>query len=360
MNRKAFVALALFFLPTTLWAAPDVVTSLTPAASAALEVARLELEHEMEEMRAAVRLCRQGEFEEAVPVISKYQAQGDIGATFIFAKMHFDGLGVEQSAETAFEMLSPNIEAGHTPSMIMMAVMKEESAPSEAFQVLRRAASLDDPTALVYLGSVYEQGLLGLGENARLAVRQYEKIQEIGHPAGDFHMARCYDQGIGVSPDALQSSRLYMRAALAGVPEAQVVMARRYYEGKGLEPDPIAAFGWLTRAAQAGSTEAMVLLGQRYEMGDVIQQDLNVAGQLYSTAAKQGDAGGIYHLGMLYLNGAGTEPDPVRAYVLFDKIKNILPQAQTAMQAIEADLNPEQLALARQKIAEAASAGQGN
>ena len=98
-------------------------------------------------------------------------------------------------------------------------------------------------------------------------------------------------------------------------------MARRYFEGKGVEADPVAAVGWLMRGSRAGSTEAMILLGQRFEMGDLMGKDINRAGQLYSTAAKLNDPVGGYHLAMLYLNGTGTKPDPVRAYVCYSMMR---------------------------------------
>ena len=144
---------------------------------------------------------------------------------------------------------------------------------------------------------------------------------------------------------------MFKSAALAGVVSAQVTMSKRYFEGKGVEPDPVAAFGWLTRAAQSGSSEAMVLLGQRYELGDVIGQDLNVAGKLYSAAAKKGDPTGRYHLALLYLNGLGTDKDPVRAYVLLEAAQS-LPKAKEKFEELAKQLSPVQVSDAKKKIAE--------
>ncbi len=130
-------------------------------------------------------------------------------------------------------------------------------------------------------------------------------------------------------------------------------MARRYFEGKGIEADPIAALGWLTRGAQKGSPEAMVLLGERYELGDILDKDLNRAGELFSKAAQLGDPAGTYKLAMLYLNGTGTKPAPVRAYVLLSGAQS-LPKAKEAFDQHASQLSPEQLAFAKKKIDEAA------
>ena len=118
---------------------------------------------------------------------------------------------------------------------------------AETLQLYKQAAALDDPRALIaILASIYENGRLEMRENPKLAYKYYEQLQQAGNPLGYFHLGRCYDAGIGVSPDALKSTQMFLKAALTGVTQAQVVMARRYYDGQGLETDPVsAALGWL-------------------------------------------------------------------------------------------------------------------
>lgn len=308
--------------------------------------------HEVVAVRTAISNCRAGNFKEAVPVLREFAAANDVGACYVLARLHLEGLGVEKSPDIAMDLLRKNASSGHVPSMVQLGQLKEADAPAEALQLYKNASEKNDVFAHVKLGSIFENGTLGARANPKLAFRYYEKAYKANSPVGTYQVARCYDEGIGVSPNALESTRLFRRAAMAGVPLANTVMARRYFEGKGIEPDPVAAVGWLTRGAQAGSTEAMVLLGQRYETGDLIGQDLNLAGQLYSAAAKKGDPTGRYFLAQMYLHGNGTKPDSVRAYVLLEGAQS-LPKAKAQFEKLSRKLTAEQLALANKKIAEA-------
>ena len=307
-------------------------------------------------VREAIAECLADKFDKAVPVLKKYAGESDVAATYVLANLYLDGTGVEKSKEQATELLGQNVAAGHTPSMVRLAKLKEEQSPAEALQLYKQAAAGDDPVAQLKLGGIFETGLLGSRANPKLAFKYYEKAHQNDHVLGTFQMARCYDTGIGVSPNALESTRLFRQAAMAGAGVANTVMARRYFEGKGVEVDPVAAVGWLLRGTQAGSAEAMVLLGQRYETGDAIGRDLNQAGQLYSAAAKLNDPVGRYQLAQLYLNGTGTKPDPVRAFVLLEGAKSY-PKAVEQLAKLTKSLSKEQLELARKKIAEAAKAG---
>jgi len=316
------------------------VTSPYCVAQDLSELGRLAREHASPEVREAILQCTTGKFETAIPVLKKFATDKDVGAAYVLANMHVGGIGVEKSIAKAEEFLRANISADHIPSMLLLGQLKSADAPAEALQLFKQAAAKKDPLALVRMGNIYEAGQLGARANPRLAVSMFEKAQSAGHPLGDYHMARCYDSGISVSPDALRATRLYRKAGKARIVAAQIAMAKRYEEGIGVEADSIAAFGWLTMASQSGSTEAMV-----------IAADLNLAGQLYSKAAQKGDPAGRYQLALLYLEGKGTPPDPVRAYVLLENIQT-LTKAKKTFDELVKEMTPEQIELAKQKIAE--------
>ncbi len=304
------------------------------------------------EVREAISQCRAGDFAKAVLVLEKYANKNDIGATYVLANLYLDGLGVEKSEETAIELLNKNVAGDHTPSMVKLGLIKETQSPAEAMQLYKQASASNDSMAQLRLGEIFEKGALGTRANQKQAFRYYEKAHQAKNAMGTFHVARCYDEGVGVSPNALESTRLFRQAAMSGAGLANAVVARRYFEGKGVDADPVAAIGWLTRGSQAGSTEAMVLLGERFENGDVIGKDINRAGQLYSTATKLGDPVGAYRLAMLYKNGVGTKPDPVRAYVLLHGAK-AYPKAAEALKQLAETLSEEQIAFAQKKIDQA-------
>lgn len=326
--------------------------SLAPLASDTATT-KLAKSHAIAEVRDAIAMCRQGKYSEAIPVLSKHAGAKDIGATYVLARLYSEGLGVARSEKTASDLLAANVLGGHGPSMFALAEMKEGAEPVQALNLYKQAMAAGELSATVRLGTVYENGELGIKENPKLAFSYYQKAAAAGHPLGDFNLARFYDAGIEVSANEIQATRLYRKSALAGVTFANPVMARRYFEGKGLEADPIAAIGWLVRGAEKGSPEAMVLLGERYELGDTLPQNLNRAGELFSQAAKLGDPAGTFKLAMMYLNGIGTKADPVRAFVLLSGAQS-LPKAQEALEQLEKKLTTEELTLAKKKLAEQA------
>ena len=307
----------------------------------------------VKEVRTAIEFVREGDYEKAVPTLLEYAQKGDTGATYVLGKLYANGLGVDASATEAAKLFTANSANGHAPSMMALAGLKQSSNPAEALYLIKQADGAGDLAATAQLGKIYENGALGVAKNPKHAFKYYQRASDEGVPIAKFHLARLYDNGIGVSANEVQSTRLYRQAALSGVAVANAVMARRYFEGKGLESDPIAGVGWLTRGAQLGSSDAMVVLGERYELGDTLKQDLNMAGRLYSQAAKMGDPAGIYKLATFYLKGLGTKPDPVRAYVLLSNPQvQVLPKAKALFDKLETQLSPTQLATARKKLKE--------
>lgn len=349
------VALALFF--TLLMSGGSGARDIVDGLEGDAENMDVAVSNSVAEVREAIEDCLRGNFNRGIPVLEHYSGQQDVWATYVLAEFHVGGTGVEQSKEKAIELLNRNIKAGHGQSMVRLGMIKEDISPAEALQLYKQASAMDNGAAHLKLGSIFEDGLLGVTADLKLAFEFYEKAHLKKHVLGTFHTARCYDTGVGVSPNATESTRLYRQAAMAGAGHANTVMARRYFEGKGVEADPVAAVGWLVRGAQAGSSPAMVLLGQRYEIGDVLGKDLGRAGQLYSEAAKLDDPVGSYHLAMMYLNGIGTQADPVRAYVLLEGATTF-PQAKIQFEKLEGELTAEQLSRARQKISEATAAKQ--
>lgn len=349
-----FVA-STFMIGSPQWAYADTVEMDSPSTNSDPDatLAKLGTAHAVFEVREAIAQVRQGQYEAAVPVLQEYALRSDIGAAYVLAKLHQLGRGVKKSEKIAASYLQANADAGHAPSLIALGEVLEKSKPAEAIKNYKKAKANGDSAGSLKLGDIYERGLFGQKANPKLAFSNYEKAAEADNPFGHFHLARCYDGGIGTSPNELLATRAFLKSAMQGVPMAQVQMARRYYEGKGLEKDPIAAFGWLTQASQMGSTEAMVLLGRRYEAGDIISQNLGLAGQWYSNAAKRGDPTGQYYLALLYANGKGTEQDLTRAYVLLHGSAKFLPMAKEAMEKLEPKLSNAQKEQAEKKIAEA-------
>lgn len=289
--------------------------------------------------------------EEAFAALNKMAGEGNADALFAVARAHRTGQGTTGSPEQATRLLQQGADQGHVESILAQAIIAESAGSDDALFLYNQAAELGHSLALLRLARCNENGELGLGRNPRMAAKFYRRAHQAGLSRATFELGRCYRDGVGVSPDAMTSTRFVRQAADAGVPEAQRAMARAYESGRGIGQDNVAAVGWLMLAAQNGDRDALVLLAARYERGDGVVQNLNQAGQYYSTAAKQGDQVAHYRLAMLYIEGRGTKPDPVRGYVLLDRVRG-LPPADKAIEQLESTLTEQQLRVARQRIAE--------
>lgn len=83
-----------------------------------------------------------------------------------------------------------------------------------------------------------------------------------------------------------------------------------------------------------------------------------LAGQLFESAAAQGHGLGMYFMARLLENGAGTPPDPVGAFVLYEQASRVHPPAAEARDALKKILSPDQLKAAQAQLEKARAKGQ--
>jgi uncharacterized protein len=87
----------------------------------------------------------------------------------------------------------------------------------------------------------------------------FEEIKlkaERGDARAEFRLAKCYEQGHGVKPDAAEARKWLRKAAERGLAQAQVNLAMMYYRGRGLEKDYVQAYKWFSLAAAQGNEGA--------------------------------------------------------------------------------------------------------
>ena len=147
-------------------------------------VSYLASSHDVAEVREAIAACREKKYDTAVPILKKHAVNNDVGATFVLAKLHQAGLGVEKSEEIAASYLQANADAGHAPSMIALAEIREKSDPNEAISIYKKAAASGNALGHLKLGDIYERGLFGKRANPKLAFSSYEKAAKAANPLG--------------------------------------------------------------------------------------------------------------------------------------------------------------------------------
>ena len=126
----------------------------------------------------------------------------------------------------------------------------------QALHWYAKAASQDNPVALLKLGQMHDHGL-GCVQEPMLGFEFYRKAAAMGLPDAQYWVGWCYLNGHGV-PQNLQSALDFLQAsAKQGYVPSQVLLAEFYLgeQGPGTNAkDRVSAYAWLSIAAQCEQT----------------------------------------------------------------------------------------------------------
>jgi len=171
-----------------------------------------------------------------------------------------------------------------------------------------KAANAGDSTAQCNLGIMYDDGT-GVTKDALVAVNWYRKAAEQGNANAQFNLGVSYDEGDGVGKDASVAASWYRKAAEQGNAKAQFNLGNMYYKGEGVTKDIPTAANWYRKAAEQGHASAQFNLGNMYREGKGVTKDTSVAATWYLKAGDQGVTGAQCNLGLLYYDGDGVPQD---------------------------------------------------
>ncbi|RCH96966.1 hypothetical protein CU098_004735 [Rhizopus stolonifer] len=215
----------------------------------------------------------------------------------------------------------------------------------------------------------YLFGRHGHSVSSKLAVAYLIKATALGNAKAEGVLGFCYEFGIGVETDFVQSEHHYLNAAkrndglsmarlaflrkygrpnvkidrveaeewaerirhkpsaiqwileaasLHHDPAAQYTLGVCYHDGIAVTKDEHAAFRWTAMkwyrlAAEQGETVAIYNIGYCYEDGIGVEKDVHEAVKWYRLSAEQGNAFGQNSLGYCYEDGIGVEEDQQEA-----------------------------------------------
>lgn len=205
------------------------------------------------------------------------------------------GIGVEPDLETAafcfddaaLRLQEPmaqyhfGISLMHNSAPLSFEAMNRDVRIKEALLWLNAAAKNGNPFALKKLGLMYLKGepLLDIKPDPKKGVEYFQKSAQLGHPTGQYQLAKCLSEGIGGPKNEQKARQMYEQAAWQGDPDAQYALALIYLTpGKEQRTDAIRL---LMQAAEQGHEQALKslenLLGPSK---DVLQQAENVVDAL--------------------------------------------------------------------------------
>ena len=141
--------------------------------------------------------------------------------------------------------------------------------------------------------------------------------------------------------------QIFTPVAEKGDSIAQFHLAKMYREGKGVSKDYKADVKWFNLSAAQGNAVAQYHLGVAYSFGLGVVPDYEIALKWYLKSAEQGNAFAQHHLSLLYYFGNGVPEDKKYAYMwaylaslsgfeMAEQLRQVLTEQMTASQIDEA------------------------
>jgi uncharacterized protein len=139
----------------------------------------------------------------------------------------------------------------------------------------------------------------------------FAEAADAGSPSAMSYLGWMYEEGHGVTADAGRAVQWYARAARAGAHPFAIKLGWMYLAGQGIEPDRATAEGWFRFAIDAGHHPANIALASVLisdALGGRDPQRVFEARELLESALGQGQSLASYFLARLFLEGVGSHP----------------------------------------------------
>ncbi|PJF16886.1 hypothetical protein PSACC_03306 [Paramicrosporidium saccamoebae] len=187
------------------------------------------------------------------------------------------------------------------------------------------AANCGEGVAISRLAFLQRQGRPGIKINRLEAEKWHKRIDTLGpsglawlveaadqhgHPAAQYCLGICYQEGLGMPKQPMCAFDWYTKAAQQGNRNAEGILGYCYQEGVGVEKDEQQAVEWYRKAAFQGDNVAIYNLGYCHEEGIGVEKNEREAVAWYRRSAEQGNAYAQNALGYCYEDGLGVDCDP--------------------------------------------------
>lgn len=250
------------------------------------------------------------------------QKEADEGDAFAQASLGLffeNGIGVEKSIESALKYYQMSADQNCPNGLLCLA---DCFAQGKGIQISSDKAihyyKLAADQGYILAQSTLAGYLIKTKINPSLAVRYFKLVIQSGEKDlntlryCECHLARCFEDGIGVKQSITNALYYYKKAAEHGEFFSQNRLGEAYRNGElGLKKSTEKAFFWYLKAAEQGSAIDLEIIGKFYEKGECVAQSFEKAFQFYQSAAeigiREGYGRSIYNLARCYEKGIGTE-----------------------------------------------------
>lgn len=285
----------------------------------------------------ALHYLNNNQADKAVTWFKRAAKQGEVGATYYYGKLMFDGQGMVQDKKGGIVLLKSASDKGFAMADYQLGRIYYEGDGTEqdytnAAEHLRKAAEKNVAKAKWLLGLCYLNGtgvkqdyyfatqwladaapshqmeftqllkddkegtftqyLHGLksyfvDKDYVSAINYFKKVDKAKIAEGKTMLGVCYANKDNAKRNAKKGFKTLKKTAETS-PAAQYYLASLYETGTGTNADEKAALEMLQEAANHGVAYAQCKLGDLYMTGTGVTKDLTKAAQLYMQAESQG------------------------------------------------------------------------
>ncbi|XP_069130409.1 uncharacterized protein [Argopecten irradians] len=212
---------------------------------------------------AGLQKAMKGQLTEAANHWAEASSSAYGKASFNLALCYETGRGVKKNIKKAVNLYERAAKENHPQAMYNLALLylgEEEglAAPTRSLQLMEKAAELGLAQAQTYMGVyIMEQEEPSLEK----AVAYFRAAADQDDSDGEYFLAMCFEQGLGVVENKCRAADLYSQAATKGHDGAMYNLAYFHEHGLGgLPEDRVTALTLYKKAADAGNESAIYYL----------------------------------------------------------------------------------------------------
>ena len=208
--------------------------------------------------------------------------------------------------------------------------------PYNLFELIKKADAGDYEAMFDVVMAIDIEGMLADDPDGEIAERRLSYLKKLvkvkGYENSLITLATTYENGNGVKQDAKEAIRWYEKAVDTGIPFGNECIGMIYFQGKGIPADYEKAYQYFTKDNVKKSACTTYSLAEMYRQGLYVAKDESEACALYenivyddSEFAELDDYywRACYRLGVANHYGRGIEKDIEEAIQLLTKAKTL-------------------------------------
>ena len=250
------------------------------------------------------------DFAKAFYYFDRANSLGSLRAAVAVADAYMSGSGVAKDEGKALDLLKRAASGGDVSAVLQLGKYYSKGPSKNLDLALSWLSSAEDGEVFIALGDLYVSEI----RNDAIALKWYRKAADLKKPVAYKRLGWAYFNGRGVPADVTQAVE-WDKLAWEEFPDVATNIASSYSR-LGNTPEAVA---WLERGIARGDAPSAYVLADTYRSCTCVERDHGKALELYKKAVDLGHVDSLLNLGRMYRDGDGVEKNIPLAIEYFGK-----------------------------------------